>query len=257
MGEALVTDTALEAQGLTLSWDGQSLVTRDISLAVRAGQIVCLVGKSGCGKTTILHALAGLTAPLEGRVFLHGEDVTGVPGRVSYMLQKDLLLPHLTVQDNVCLPLVIAGEDKASAREKAAPLFARFGLEGSERRWPTQLSGGMRQRAAFMRTYLMGNDVVLLDEPFSALDAITRSELRTWYGAMSRELGLASVMITHDVDEAALMADRVYVLVGDPAAGVPTQVGTQIEVTRVTEGDFSLTEEFLEAKRAITAALAG
>ena len=177
MGEALVTDTALDAQGLTLSWDGQSLVTRDISLAVRAGQIVCLVGKSGCGKTTILHALAGLTAPLEGRVFLHGEDVTGVPGRVSYMLQKDLLLPHLTVQDNVCLPLVIAGEDKASAREKAAPLFARFGLEGSERRWPTQLSGGRRYRTGAQGCALLGC-LQALSAPLPAHSRLQRGDLQ-------------------------------------------------------------------------------
>lgn len=251
-----MSERVLEAQGLTLSWDGTSLVTRDVSLEVAAGEIVCLVGKSGCGKTTILHALAGLTTPKGGRVLLHGDDVIGTPGRISYMLQKDLLLPHLSIIDNVCLPLVIAGEEKSAARAKAAPLFERFGLAGTEKSWPSQLSGGMRQRAAFMRTYLMGNDVVLLDEPFSALDAITRGEMRAWYCTMSRELGLASVVITHDVDEAALMADRVYVLVGAPSAGVPTQVGSVIDVVRVDADDFSVTEEFLEAKRAILAALA-
>ena len=175
------SDTALEARGLTLSWDGSSLVTRDVSLEVAPGQVICLVGKSGCGKTTILHALAGLLAPLEGQVLLHGENVTGKPGRVSYMLQKDLLLPNLTILDNACLPLLIAGESKAAARAKAEPLFERFGIDGTQGLWPSQLSGGMRQRAAFMRTYLMGNEVVLLDEPFSALDAITRTSIvRLW-----------------------------------------------------------------------------
>lgn len=250
-----MSDVALEAQGLTLSWDGVKLVTRDVSLEVSSGEIVCLVGKSGCGKTTILHALAGLTEPMEGRVLLHGQDVTGKPGHVSYMLQKDLLLPHMRIIDNVSLPLVIAGEDKEVARDKAAPLFERFGLSGTETLWPSQLSGGMRQRAAFMRTYLMGNDVVLLDEPFSALDAITRGEMRAWYCEMSHELGLASVVITHDVDEAALMANRVYVLVGSPSEKRPTTVGSIVEVSRVETDDFSVTEEFLEAKRAILAAL--
>ena len=249
------TEQALVAEGLTLSWNGKTLVTRDVSLEVAAGQVVCLVGKSGCGKTTILHALAGLTMPMAGRVLLHGKDVTGKPGSVSYMLQKDLLLPHLTIMDNACLPLVIAGRSKEEARAQAAPLFARFGLEGTERSWPSQLSGGMRQRAAFMRTYLMGNDVVLLDEPFSALDAITRGEMRSWYCQMSHELGLASVVITHDVDEAVLMADRIYVLVGAPAAGVPTTVGTVVTPERPAAGDFSLTEEYLVAKRAVLAAL--
>ena len=249
-------EQALSAEGLTLSWDGKKLVTRDVSLEVATGEVVCLVGKSGCGKTTILHALAGLTTPMSGRVLLHGKDITGTPGHVSYMLQKDLLLPHLTIMDNACLPLVIAGESKEAARAKAAPLFERFGLEGTEQSWPSQLSGGMRQRAAFMRTYLMGNDVVLLDEPFSALDAITRGEMRSWYCDMSRELGLASVVITHDVDEAALMADRIYVLVGTPSAGIPTEVGSVIDVARIDVPDFSVTEEFLAAKRAVLASLA-
>ena len=247
------TGAALEAEGLTLSWDGQTTIVQGVDLSVRPGEIACLVGKSGCGKTTILHALAGLTEPCAGRVLLHGKDVTGTPGQVSYMLQKDLLLPHLTILDNVCLPLTIKGMAMKAARAQAAPLFERFGLSGTEQRWPAQLSGGMRQRAAFMRTYLMGNDVVLLDEPFSALDAITRAELRGWYCTMSRELGLASVVITHDVDEAVLMADRIHVLVGSPATGVPTTVGAVVVPERCEA--FELSEPYLEAKRAVLAAL--
>ena len=249
---------ALEARDLTLSWDdGAHIVVRDISLSVASGEVVCLVGKSGCGKTTILHALSGLTTPIEGKVLLHGDDVTGRPGRVSYMLQKDLLLPSKRIIDNVCLPLVIGGMGKAEARSKAAPLFERFGLEGTERQWPSQLSGGMRQRAAFLRTYLMGNDVALLDEPFSALDAITRTDLRSWYCQMAAELGMASVVITHDVDEAVGMADRIYVLEGDPRGGVPTSVAGEIAVPRERAlagsdaGDFALTEEYVACKRAV------
>lgn len=208
---------ALEACGLTLSWDGgKTIVAADVSMRVDAGETVCLVGKSGGGKTTVLHALSGLTRPVAGRVLVRGEDVTGEPGHVSYMLQKDLLLAHLRIIDNVCLPLTIGGTPRAKARERAAGLFGRFGLEGTERKWPSQLSGGMRQRAAFLRTYLMGNDVALLDEPFSALDALTRADLRSWYADMARELGIASLVITHDVDEAVAMASRVYVLAGSP-----------------------------------------
>lgn len=249
---------ALEARGLTLSWDdGARIVVRDISLRVASGEVVCLVGKSGCGKTTILHALSGLISPLEGKVLHHGQDITGQPGKVSYMLQKDLLLPSKRIIDNVCLPLVIAGVPKAEARAKAAPLFERFGLAGTERQWPAQLSGGMRQRAAFLRTYLMGNDVALLDEPFSALDAITRSDMRAWYCQMAGELGMASVVITHDVDEALVMADRIYVLEGNPRGGIPTKIAGEVLVPRSQAlnasdtNDFSLTPEYTAGKRSV------
>lgn len=209
---------ALQACGLSLSWDDdEQLVVRDATLEVHAGEIVCLVGKSGCGKTTLLHALSGLTQPRAGMVLLHGNDITGQPGHVSYMLQKDLLLPHKRVLDNVCLPLTLAGVSKREAYQRAAPLFEQFGLAGTKRLWPAQLSGGMRQRVAFMRTYLMGNDVVLLDEPFSALDALTRLDLREWYRGMAASLGIASLLITHDVDEAVDLASRVYVLQGQPS----------------------------------------
>jgi ABC-type nitrate/sulfonate/bicarbonate transport system ATPase subunit len=242
---------ALEARGVSLSWESEPVV-RDISVLVPNGEVVCLVGRSGCGKTTLFHALAGLTRPDAGTVLLHGEDVTGRPGRVSYMLQKDLLLPSRTVIDNVCLPLVVAGERPAAARDKARPLFARFGLEGTERLWPSQLSGGMRQRAALLRTYLMANDVVLLDEPFSALDALTRADMRGWFCDMARELGLSALVITHDVDEAVSMASRVYVMRGNPAAGEATVIAGAVDIARpgAREG-FELTPEFLAAKREV------
>lgn len=208
---------ALEARSLRLAWDEGDLVVDDATFHVDASEIVCLIGRSGCGKTTLLHALAGLTRPLSGDVYVHGEKVTGRAGHVSYMLQKDLLLENLTIIDNACLPLTLAGMRKKQAREQARPYFSRFGLEGTEKSWPSQLSGGMRQRAAFLRTYLMGNDVVLLDEPFSALDALTRSDMREWYRGMARELGYASLVVTHDTAEVKALADRAYALVGRPA----------------------------------------
>ncbi|WP_455137449.1 ABC transporter ATP-binding protein [Thermophilibacter sp.] len=247
---------ALEAEHLTLSWDGSTLVTEGIDLAVMPGEVCCLVGRSGCGKTTILHALAGLTTPVSGRVLLHGEDVTGQPGRVSYMLQKDLLLPSRRIIDNVCLPLVLRGVSRDEARAQAEPLFERFGLAGSELKWPSELSGGMRQRAAFLRTYLMGADVTLLDEPFSALDALTRTDVRRWFVDVARELGLSALVITHDVDEAVSMASRVYVLAGSPAAGEPSRVVGEVAVERVDGADgFELTDEYLAAKREVMALL--
>ena len=246
---------ALSAEGLTLSWDGEHIVVRDVTVDVAPGEVCCLVGRSGCGKTTILHALAGLTTPLSGRVLLHGEDVTGRPGRVSYMLQKDLLLPSRRIIDNVCLPLVLAGMKRAEARAKAAPLFERFGLAGCELKWPSELSGGMRQRAAFLRTYLMGADVTLLDEPFSALDALTRTDVRRWFVDVAAELGLSALVITHDVDEAVSMASRVYVLAGVPAAGEPSHVAGIVTVDRVASESFELTDEYLAAKREVMALL--
>ena len=241
---------ALEARDLTLAWADDRLVAEHVSLSLGEGEIVCLVGRSGCGKTTLLHALSGLMAPVSGRVLLHGEDVTGVPGRISYMLQKDLLLPSRTILDNVCLPLVVSGMGRVEAREVARPLFARFGLEGSQDRWPGELSGGMRQRAALLRTYLMKNDVVLLDEPFSALDALTRQDMRTWFCGIVGELGLSALVITHDVDEAVSLANRIYVLRGNPSAGEPSTLAGEVEVvcpTPAREG-FDLTGEYLVCK---------
>ena len=250
---------ALEARSLTLSWDGEHLVTRDVSLRVMPGEVCCLVGRSGCGKTTILHALSGLTEPLSGDVLLHGERVNGIPGRVSYMLQKDLLLPSRRIIDNVCLPLTLRGVPKAQARAQAEPLFERFGLAGTERKWPSELSGGMRQRAAFLRTYLMGADVTLLDEPFSALDALTRVDVRRWFCDMAHELGLSALVITHDVDEAVFMASRVYVLQGTPSAGEPSHVAGEVVVARpagaAADARFELSDEFLAAKREVMALL--
>lgn len=254
-GEKNAQAPALSAEGLTLSWDGEHIVVADVTVDVAPGEVCCLVGRSGCGKTTILHALAGLTTPLSGRVLLHGEDVTGRPGRVSYMLQKDLLLPSRRIIDNVCLPLVLAGARRDEARAKAAPLFERFGLAGCEQKWPSELSGGMRQRAAFLRTYLMGADVTLLDEPFSALDALTRTDVRRWFVDVATELGLSALVITHDVDEAVSMASRIYVLAGAPAAGEPSHVAGIVRVERVASENFELTDQYLAAKREVMALL--
>ena len=196
----------------------------DVDVTVAPGEVCCLVGRSGCGKTTILHALAGLTTPMAGRVLLHGEDVTGRPGRVSYMLQKDLLLPSRRIIDNVCLPLVLSGMKKAEARAKAEPLFERA-------------------------------DVTLLDEPFSALDALTRTDVRRWFVDVAAELGLSALVITHDVDEAVSMASRIYVLAGAPAAGEPSHVAGIVTVNRVASESFELTDQYLVAKREVMALL--
>ena len=250
---------ALEARNLTLAWQGDKRIVDDLCLSVRKGELACLVGKSGMGKTTILHALAGLLSPLSGQVLLHGRDITGEPGHVSYMLQKDLLLPNLTVIDNACLPLVLAGTPKAEARTQALPLLERFGLAGVADAWPVQLSGGMRQRVAFARTYAQGNDVVLLDEPFSALDAITRADLRSWFKDMVSDLGISALMITHDPDEAALLADRIFVLGKNDGSGAYSKLAGEVAPAHATDqhdlDGFALTPQFIEAKAAVLALL--
>lgn len=246
----------LAVEGLDLSWDGKE-ICRDISFGVAPGEIVCLVGRSGSGKTTLFHAIAGLTEPDAGRVLLGGEDVTGRPGRVSYMLQKDLLIEQHRVIDDVAMPLVVKGMGRRAARAKAQALFAEFGLAGLEQAYPSQLSGGMRQRASLLRTYLMENDVVLMDEPFSALDAFTRADMRAWFLAMLTRLDLSSVLVTHDIDEAIAMADRILVLVGDPAHGVPSTIGATIavECPRDERDRFALTDAALAVKREVLASL--
>jgi len=169
----------LNVENVSVSF-GQSKIIEDVSIQLSKGEIVSLLGVSGAGKTTLFNVVSGLLYPDSGRVYLDDEDITGQAGRVSYMLQKDLLLPFKTVVDNVALPLIIKGEKKKRAREIASSYFAEFGLEGSQRKYPHQLSGGMRQRAALLRTYLFSSEIALLDEPFSALDTITKSGMHKW-----------------------------------------------------------------------------
>ncbi len=192
-------------------------ILKDASLYVNEGEIVGIIGPSGGGKTTLFNIAAGLLAPTAGEVFLSGKEITGQSGHVSYMLQKDLLLPFKTVLDNVALPQIIRGKDKKSARAEAAVYFEAFGLAGTEDKYPKMLSGGMKQRAALLRTYLFGKEVALLDEPFSALDAITKESIHQWYLGIMEKINLTTLFITHDVEEAILLSDRIYVLKGRPA----------------------------------------
>lgn len=164
------------------------------------------------------------------------------------MLQKDLLFPYRKVIDNVCLPLIINGAKKKEAREKALPLFKVFDIEGTEFKYPDQLSGGMRQRAALLRTYLSSNGVALLDEPFSALDTITRTKIHKWYLDVMGQIDLSTVFITHDIDEAIILSDRIYILSGTPGTIANEIV---IDEKKPRRDDFNLTDEFLAYKRKI------
>ena len=237
----------LRAENVTVTYENEPVIEK-VSLDLKKGEIVSLLGASGCGKTTFFNAVAGLYKVDEGKVFLDGEDITGKTGKVSYMLQKDLLLAHYTIIDNVSLPLVMKGKSKKAAREKARQYFELFGLSGCEGKYPSELSGGMRQRAALMRTYLTGNDVVLLDEPFSALDTITKSAMHSWYLDIMQEIGLSTVFVTHDIDEAILLSDRVYIL-----SGVPGRITEEIKIDlpKPRSTDEVTDEEFVRYKRLI------
>ena len=241
----------LKAEHITKSY-GQRTIIKDINIELNRGELVSLLGVSGAGKTTLFHILAGLITPEEGQVCLEGKDITSCPGQISYMLQKDLLMPHKKIIDNVSLPLVLKGVKKADARAQADPLFAQFGLEGTQYQYPSQLSGGMRQRAALLRTYLSSQGVALLDEPFSALDTITKSNIHKWYLDIMTKIDLSTLFITHDIDEAILLSDRIYIL-----KGAPGQITDEIVIKekKPRPEDFYLTETFLEYKRKIISLL--
>ncbi len=237
----------LEIKNIYKSFDGKG-VLEDVSLTLSEGELVCLLGISGSGKTTLFNIIAGLTLPDAGQVLLDGEEITGKPGRISYMLQKDLLFPFRTIEDNVAMPLRLKGMGKKEARRKAGELFEAFGLDGTQKKYPAQLSGGMRQRAALLRTYLFSGEVALLDEPFSALDTITKSAIHQWYLRVMERIRLSTFFITHDIDEAILLSDRIYLLSGQPGRIVDEIV---IEEPKPRPADFNLTEEFLSYKKKI------
>ena len=236
---------------ITKNYDGKPVI-EDINLELPQGGFISLLGASGVGKTTLFNVLAGVDKPDAGSVFLKGENITSLCGKVSYMLQKDLLLEHRTVLDNVILPLLIRGENKKNARQQAAAFFPLFGLSGYEKKYPWQLSGGMRQRAALLRTCQMGNPVILLDEPFSALDAITRRNMQSWYAEIAEQMNFSTFFITHDVDEALLLSDAVYILNGKPG-----KITHQIEVNphRPRDASFAVSKEFSEQKQFILEAI--
>ena len=197
----------IEFQGVSRSFAGRRgepvQALRDLSLHVREGETVAIVGASGCGKTTLLELLCGLQQPDAG-------SVVGAPA--ALMPQRDLLLPWLRAVDNAALALRVHGVARQPARDQVKPWFERFGLGGFEHARPYELSGGMRQRVAFLRTLLAGKPVLALDEPFAALDAITRAEMQGWLARILEQEQRTVVLVTHDVEEAVLLGDRVLVM---------------------------------------------
>jgi len=208
----------LSASGVTKRYPGGVEALADVTLELGEGELVSIVGPSGCGKSTLLHLLAGLAEPTGGRILLDGrEPAGGLLGRIALMPQRDLLMEWRTTLENATLGLELAGVGRAQARARALAQFDRFGLRGFEHRRPSALSGGMRQRAALLRTFLAGREVLLLDEPFAALDALTREAMREWLLGVWEADRTSILLVTHDVEEAVFLSDRVYVMSGRPA----------------------------------------
>ncbi|MCL2277227.1 MAG: ABC transporter ATP-binding protein [Treponema sp.] len=260
-------------ENITKNYNGEPVV-QNISVDLPRGGFISLLGPSGAGKTTLFNVLSGVEKPECGRVILNGEDITGKTGKVSYMLQKDLLLEYRTVLDNVILALLIRGGKKKPSRQYARGFFELFGLSGYENKYPNELSGGMRQRAALLRTCLAAgrsdaaadlqpetagginniphNSVILLDEPFSALDAITRRKMQLWYADIASGMNISTLFITHDVDEALVLSDVVYILNGKP--GMITRK-IDVKPPRPRDASFAVSVEFARQKKLILDAI--
>ncbi|MGE3856127.1 MAG: ABC transporter ATP-binding protein [Dehalococcoidia bacterium] len=233
--------------------DGRTVdVLRDISIEARAGEFVSVIGPSGCGKSTLFNIIAGLEDTDAGEVRVDGTRANGHVEAFAYMPQQDLLFPWRRILDNTTLGLEIAGVPREEARRRAGALFPRFGLDGFERAYPHTLSGGMRQRAALLRTVVQERPILLLDEPLGALDALTRMEMQEWLARMSTEFGWTVLLVTHDVREAVLLSDRVVVLTPRPASVAAT---VEVPLPRPRRVDDFSAPAFIAVEAAVMQAL--
>ena len=203
----------LDIKNLSYSF-GNNPILKDINIHVNENEIVAIVGSSGVGKSTLFNLIAGVLKKQTGEITINGSD--DYIGKVAYMLQKDLLFEHKTIINNVILPLIIAKVNKKKALEEGNKILKQFNLDRYANKYPQQLSGGMRQRVALIRTYMFKRKIFLLDEAFSALDAITKKELHKWYLDLKKEFNLTTLLITHDIEEAVFLSDRIYILGNKP-----------------------------------------
>lgn len=243
----------LEDVSKTFIIDGETLPTLGgVSLQVGAGEFVSLIGPSGCGKSTIFNIACGLVSPDSGRVVLDGKPGVAPAEIISYMPQKDLLLPWRNILRNVTLAREVQGADLEEAINEARQLLPLFGLQGFENSYPAELSGGMRQRAALMRTVLARREVLLLDEPFGALDAITRVNMQQWLLEVWHKFNYAVLFITHDIEEALFLSDRIYVLSPRPAR---VRLHLEVNLSRPRYRKMVTGESFLKLKNQVMDAL--
>jgi ABC-type nitrate/sulfonate/bicarbonate transport system ATPase subunit len=237
----------IEAEKIKKSF-GDLYTLADVSITLEENQFVTIIGPSGCGKSTLFDIIAGLEKPDFGFVKVGGKDFTGKTGRVSYMHQKDLLFPWYPILKNVCLPLLVKGKSPKEARETAMPYFQTFGLDGFEKKYPAQLSGGMRQRAALLRTFLFADDIMLLDEPFGSLDAITRHKMQMWLLEILEKIRASILFITHDIDEAVFLSDRIYLLSKRPAV---VKKIFDVKISRPRDNKTFVSQEYIKIKEEI------
>ena len=195
----------------------------EINLTVNNGQLISLIGPSGCGKSTLLNIIAGIEVQDKGDIYIDKSLEANRLGVCGYLQQKDLLLPWRNILDNVILGSELKGENKKESLYKAKKYLDRFGLKGFEYEYPHNLSGGMRQRASFLRTLLADQKLFLLDEPFSALDSLNRSKMQDWLLNIKKELDKTIILVTHDIDEAILLSDKIYVMSNIPAQIILTE----------------------------------
>lgn len=222
-------------------------VLRDISLTIAKGEFVTLIGPSGSGKSTIFNIIGGLITPTSGSVLIDGRDVAGEKGNISYMPQQNSLLPWRTIEDNVILAQEIAGA-RSVDRTKALDWLDKAGLSGYEKEYPSVLSGGMRQRVAFIRALLSPQELMLLDEPFGALDELTRLDMQRWLLNIWDETNRSVLFITHSIEEAIFLSDRIYVLSDKPATILKE---ITIPFQRPRDPDLAMETEFVKLKREI------
>ncbi len=214
-----MTAPILRAESISKSFLFQgmpALVLDSATFSIRHGEFVGIVGPSGCGKSTFLELLAGISKPDGGNILYRDNDITSKTGILGYMPQDDLLFPWLTALDNVLLPIRIKGCPIAPALKKIQDLLPLFGLQDHTTHHNWQLSGGLRQRVAFLRTYMTGADLFLLDEPFANLDALTRLQLQCWLSEITRKMNLTVILVTHDISEALRLSDRIDVMSAIP-----------------------------------------
>jgi NitT/TauT family transport system ATP-binding protein len=253
-GVAKAPPPLLELRGVTKTFDPVTALA-GFDAAVAPGEFVTVVGPSGCGKSTLFNIVAGLEEPDAGGILrfegrsCHAADLLG---RVSFMPQRDLLLPWRNVIDNAVLALEVEGVPRKDARAKALRMLPEFGLAGFESQYPHQLSGGMRQRVALMRTFLFERDLMLLDEPFGALDALTRAMMQRWLLDVWQKYRRTILFITHDVDEAIFLGDRVLVMTARPGSVKLEQI---VDLPRPRRPEIVTSPEFIRLKRTLLDAI--